>query len=151
LYQFPLPLMLAAAVAGAVRLRRERPADLIGLVVLLAVNVWFAFSYQVPDRFAFYLPVYLLVALLAAPGLDAMLARAAAGGAGRRTALALAAFTTGIAPPIVYALAPGIVGTRLPSVFPSARELPGRDPILFHLYPGKRGYDGARRFCLDAL
>jgi hypothetical protein len=34
---------------------------------------------------------------------------------------------------------------------PAVRDLPGRDAVLYHLYPGKTGYDGARRFGEEAF
>jgi hypothetical protein len=48
-----------------------------------------------------------------------------------------------LAPLLVYPLAAraaGAVATRLAP----ARQLPGRDPVVFYLFPGKGGYTGAR-------
>ena len=147
LYQFPVPLILAAAIAGLLRLGRERRADLTGLLLLYATNALFAFSYQVPDRFAFYLPSYLVLALLAAPGLDRLLVLARP----RAAAVALAGLVCVVTPPIVYRMAPALIESGRLSRFPSPRPIPGRDPLLFHLYPGKNGDDGALRFSVEAL
>ncbi|HZI94314.1 MAG TPA: DUF2723 domain-containing protein, partial [Patescibacteria group bacterium] len=105
LYQFPLPLVLVGAAVGLIRLRRERPIDLTGLAILYATNVLFAFSYQVPDRFAFYLPSYLIIALAAAPGFDRMAGWVAATPRARAAWLLPVFAVVVVAPPLLYALA----------------------------------------------
>ncbi|HEY3175497.1 MAG TPA: DUF2723 domain-containing protein [Candidatus Polarisedimenticolia bacterium] len=151
LYQFPLPLMLGAAVAGGARLWRERRAEAIGLALLYATTAAFAFSYQAKDRFAFYLPSYLVVAILGACGLDALLS-ALTPRRLRPVHAALAAGALCVAgPPIAYHLAARLAGPAIVKLGPAARNLPGRDAALYHLDPDKSGNDGARRFCEEAF
>jgi hypothetical protein len=142
LYQFPVPLMLAAAAIGIARLWRHKRAQAVGLGLLYATTAAFAFSYQVKDRFAFYLPSYLAIAIAGACGLDAILSRLP----GRRAALISAALVCVAAPPAVYILAGHLAGPMLAKLGLAVRDLPGRDAVLYHLYPGKAGYNGARRF-----
>ena len=56
------------AAAGLLRLAIARPARALLLFLLYAVNVGFAFSYNVGDAHVFYLPSHLMIALLAAVG-----------------------------------------------------------------------------------
>jgi len=142
LYQFPVPVILVAAAAGV---RRVPLALRLGLALLYICSAGFAFSYPVQDRFAFYLPSYLVIALLAAPGIDLFLERVGH----RRLAVAALFVVAVVVPPIVYRLAP-LAATSIPEVR-SVRAIPGRDAALYHLYPGKRGDDGARRFCEEAF
>jgi hypothetical protein len=158
-YQFPVPVILVAAVVG---LRRVPLAPRVGLGLIYICSAGFAFSYPVQDRFAFYLPSYLVVALFAAPGIDALLARASAvknrgvpvessppGIHLHRFAVASLFIVAVAVPPIVYRLAP-LAASAIPEVR-GVRAIPGRDAALYHLYPGKRGDDGARRFCEEAF
>ena len=57
------------AVVGVIRLSIAQPARAVLLLLLYAVNVAFAFSYNVGDTHVFYLPSHLVVALLAAIGI----------------------------------------------------------------------------------
>jgi hypothetical protein len=150
-YQFPLLVILAALVFGVARLRRERPDCLGGLLILYVCSAGFAFGYQVKDRFAFYLPSYLIVALAAAPGLDRLMRRFGGGVAGRAASLIIAGLLCVVAPPIIYGLAASRAEALTVWKGLSARTLPGRDPAGYFLYPGKAGEDGARRFADEAL
>ncbi|HZE88843.1 MAG TPA: DUF2723 domain-containing protein [Verrucomicrobiae bacterium] len=144
LYQFPTLVILVAAVFGVRRLSvrgRDDRGVLTGLALIYLASAGFAFSYPAQDRFAFFLPSYLVVAIVAAPGLDAILDRAPS----RRVAVAAAALVCVVAPPVLYRLAPLVAGA-IPEVH-GVRSIPGRDAALYHLYPGKRGDDGARRYC----
>ncbi len=147
LYQFPVPLLLAGAVLGLWRVRRGERA---GLLLLYGVNAVFAFDFQVKDRFAFFLPSYLIVALLAGPGLDPVLAglrRLAPGGA----AVALVFILCVAAPPLFYHAAPALAEAGLLPAVGAVRRLPGRDSARYYLDPDKRGDEGARRFAEGAL
>jgi len=147
LYQFPVPLMLAAAVIGVFRVRRGLRA---GLLLLYAVNVAFAFHYQVKDRFVFFLPSYLILALLAAVGLDPVLGalrRALPGAA----ALVMVFICCVVIPPFLYRSAPALADAGLLPGTERVRRLPGRDAARYYLDPDKRGDDGARRFAEGAL
>jgi len=55
-----------------------------------------------------------------------------------------------LAPLVVYPLAV-VLGGALAVRLAPARQLPGRDPVVFYLWPPKTGYTGARRFGEAAL
>lgn len=147
LYQFPVPLMLLAAVVGMAALWRRRAGIAFGLGMIYLVNAAFAFAYPFRDRYAFYLPSYLIVAVLAAVGLDVLIGRTRS----RMLSWAVAAVICVAAPPVVYKIAAreaeGLFGRWLPPM----RELPGRDPVRFHLDPDKSGHREARRYAEAAL
>jgi len=72
-----LGLALPLGVAGAVVLYRRGPMArklLVGLGLVMVANLGFAASYDVPDMEVYFLVAYLLIALLAAFGADALLA-----------------------------------------------------------------------------
>ncbi|HKY34259.1 MAG TPA: DUF2723 domain-containing protein [Candidatus Polarisedimenticolia bacterium] len=149
IYQFPIPLVIGAALAGLTRL----PSRVRGPILLLyGASVLLPLRYDVKDRFAFFLPSYLLIAVVAAPGLDRILAwiqSRLAGAAGpAASCLALLAVA---APPVVYdgvaRRLPGLALSRVDAI----RQLPGRDKARYHLYPGKRGETSAGLFAQAAL
>jgi len=135
LYQFPLTLPLA--VSGVWSLwRSERP-----LCIYLALaglgSALFAFDFQVPDRYVFYLPAYLIVALFIGEGAAPILKRRPA--RGRLLAAAVAA------PLALYLLLP--LGLNALDLNPlGLRDLPYRNGNLFHLLPAKTAYWGPRTF-----
>jgi hypothetical protein len=69
--QFGWPGALLA-IPGIVRLAGESWRRGVLMVILYAVNVGFAYSYNVGDAHVFYLPSHLILALLAAPGIVAV-------------------------------------------------------------------------------
>jgi len=143
LYQFPAALFVALLALPAVARRGRAAAWLLGLAYLS--NTCFTLSFHVNDQFVFYLPGYLVLAILAGVGASAILGRMGAGGLWpARAALAIAFVAL---PVTLYAAAPAIFRS-----FPvlSVRAMPGRDPSFF-LWPPKNGYTGARDFAEDAL
>ncbi len=147
LYQFPIPLMLVAALAGMVALWRRQAGVAFGIGLIYVGNAAFAFAYPFRDRYAFYLPSYLMVAVLAAVGLDWLLK----GRRNRVLAWAIAGLVCVAAPPLFYKVAVREAVGPAGRLLPPLRELPGRDPVKFHLDPDKRGQDGARRWAEAAL
>lgn len=168
-YQFPPALVLA--LPGAWRLWQERRAVLAGLALLYAGNALLPLTFYVRDRFLFFLPSYLPVALLIGAGAAELAER----GLTFRRAPALASDrgSSGIGPPlsplssgprvrwpalaallaaplVVYPLAAATAGAAAARLAP-ARRLPGRDPIAFYLLPPKAGYYGARDYAAQAM
>ena len=125
LYQFPLTWPLG--VWGALALWREDRGALSGLLLLYAGNVLLILLHHprgiaLRDRFLFFLPSYLPVALLLGSGARRCWTGSCAG-AGGGCDLALA-----LAPLLLYPLA-ARVGGALASRLSPARQLPGRDPV----------------------
>jgi tetratricopeptide (TPR) repeat protein len=70
---------------------RDRRAS-ASLALLAGANLLFALNYHIPDKEGYFLPVYLVVVLLAAEGFEALVKLAPGGGRGARAAgLVLAA------------------------------------------------------------
>jgi hypothetical protein len=158
LYQFPIPIVPAAAVAGWRRIPAPAAAESRGIdpavrwavTIIYMVSVFFAISYPVKDRYAFYLPSYVALAILAAPGIDALLERLRPR-LGPIVAAALVSITCVVAPPILYAVAPSLPIARTLVAKMHARDLPGRDAAAYHLNPDKRGVTGAEEFAEGAM
>jgi len=155
-YQF-VGLGLLLAGLGLVYAWRRWPRGLASFTGLLyAVPALFAFAYQVGDRYVFYLPSYLPVAVWLAAGIDGwqqrQQARAnhdAALPAGRyRLRLALLALLI-LVPVSVYRLTPEVI-SRL-GVQRDARYVPGPNSRYFVLWPPKTNYYDARAFAESAL
>ncbi len=144
-YQYPLGLI--AAAAGIVSLWRHRRAAAWFLILAFGVPALLALNFHVRDQYVFYLPAYLVVAILVGAGAAALWdALTALRPAARAALLALALLATPVA---LYAVAPRIAG-ELGKEILSMREIPGRD-IGFFLWPPKNGYTGALRFVEGAF
>lgn len=142
---FPTPIVLLAVV-GVRFLHRRLPRPLfLVFVLLLIVHFLFAARYRVPDQYAFFIPVVVILALFTGAGLDVFLRRPSPA----RTALACAAIAW---MPVFYALLPPLA-RRLPAAIVPLpkRPVPYRDPYAWFLRPWKTGYRGAERFGREAL
>ncbi len=152
LYQFPLPLVPLAAAAGAFRLWRRRRSLATALACVSLANLLFVLAHDVKDRFAFCLPVYLLIAVTAAPGLEAIDGLLGPMSVRARRALWAAAWALAVGlPPLAYHQAPALLAPRLAEGPGLLRGLPHRDAAGWYLRPGKRGDAGARRFAEESL
>lgn len=149
LYQFPVPLLIVASLIGVTRIPRETR---VGLLLIYGINVLFAFRFPANDRFAFYLPSYLIVALMAAPGLDRIQALLPMSTRSLRPYLAAVMAVAVVAlPPVIYHFAPFIIGEMVTSKSYSIRNLPGRNAARYYLDPDKREEQSARQFAEDVL
>lgn len=159
-YQFPVAILLA--VPGLLAAWRRDRSALVGLLVIYAGNVALVAFQHAPgvyvrDQFIFFLPSYLPVALLIGLGAAALLDGSVwqsrlrlPESSGVRRAAGWAVWVALAAPLAVYpvaALTAGALATRLSP----ARNLPGRDPVLYYLLPPKTGYTGARAYAESAL
>jgi hypothetical protein len=148
-YQFPLAWLLALLGLSALW-RRDRGA-LLGVALLYAGSGALPLLLRVADRFLFFLPSYVPVALLVGVGAgaapewwQARLASTRARLSGALLAVLL------LAPVAIYPLAAAVGGAFAARLAP-ARHLPGRDPVWFYLWPPKTGYTGARTYGEAAL
>jgi hypothetical protein len=152
-YQF-VGLALILGLAGLAASWRRLPRSLWFFVLLLyLVPALFAFSYQVGDRFVFFLPSYLAVTIWIGFGADAIVdtwSRFVAAPAIRRLLIAgLLALLVAL-PVVVYRLTPDVMeefGIR----FRDDRRVPGPNGRYFLLWPPKNGYYDARVFAEGAL
>ena len=135
LYQFPLSAALAAPGLG--RLRTGRKWAALFLLLVCLGSAAFAFDFQAPDRYVFYLPAYVVIAIWIGVGADWLLSR-------RWPAAALGAASL-LAPVILYVALPLSLNALRLNPF-GLRQLPYRDGNLFHLLPAKAGYVGPRIF-----
>ena len=141
---FPTPNVLLFLI-GCYGLRRVRPAAFRNVVLaLLVLFLLFAFRYTVSDRYAFFIPVYCLAALLIGLGAQEIVSRV------RHWTVPWLIALFCLLPIGVYAAAPQLarhagvrIGTR--------QDIPYRDDYAYFLRPWKTGYDGAERFAAEAL
>lgn len=125
---------------GLLALRRFSPSRSMANLVwaMLILFFIFAFRYNVPDRYAFFIPFYCLVCLLIGLGFHRVVA-------GRRKIVTRAAFAVAFLPIPIYTLAP-IIAEKVEFRLPTKREIPYRNDYIWFLRPWHRGCDGPQRF-----
>jgi hypothetical protein len=153
-YQFPSPA-LVLGFFGIWELRRRPPVAAL-LLLTVAANALIFIRHTVwPSagnaKYVFYIADYVVFAICAGMGADAIVRRIAAEPVALRRAVAVAALTVvALLPPAVYALVPRVADRTGIDVV-HAPTLPYRDNNQFFLNPNKRGERGARRFGEEAL
>ena len=146
--QFPGPALLLGALAWISLPRWRRSPAWQALALLYLTCTAFAFSYHVNDQYAFYLPGYLVFAPFTGLGWD--LAGEKFPRLRQRPGPALGLGLAVLLPPLAYAvLAGGLAGLELNPL--GIRQLPGREPNWFFLWPAKNGYHGAEQYGLEIL
>jgi hypothetical protein len=145
--QFASPAFVLL-LAGGWAARRILDQRWHALGVLYLASAVFAFSYRVNDQYAFYLPSYVAAAPFIGLGWQTLAERwPVLRPAPRRWALAASLL---LIPPLVYAsLALGL--RQLDRNPLGVRQLPGREPNTYFIWPGKAGYFGARDYGAQAL
>ena len=138
--QFPSPAILFGLV-GFASIREWTRVDKWKIVaVLYATCVVFAFSYRVNDQYVFYLPSYIAFALMIGLGWDALSRKKS-----RLNRPLIAKTLVGLVvvfPPLVYfGLAHAFDNLGINPM--QIRELPGREPSNYFLWPAKNNYWGA--------
>ncbi|MBP7049666.1 MAG: DUF2723 domain-containing protein [Phycisphaerae bacterium] len=141
---FPTPNILLF-LAGCYGLRRIQPTAFRNVVLAAgAMFLVFAFRYTVPDRYAFFIPFYCLVAVGIGVGAQEVMSRT------RRRHMPCLIVAFSLLPVGVYAAAPELaeranlrIGTR--------QDIPYRNDYEYFLRPWKIGYIGAERFATEAM
>jgi hypothetical protein len=145
LLNFPTPniVLFFAGCLGLFKLSPSRPFR----NVLLAVTILFfafAFRYTVPDRYAFFIPFYCMVAVFMGSGMHLLQERI------KSKVLVPVVLAFGLLPIGVYAVAPTIakkthlnIGTRA--------DIPYRDDYKYFLQPWRTADRGAEEFAEKAL
>ena len=103
----------------------------------------FAISYRVNDHYVFFLPGYLIFALLVGQGWDFAVQRWQ--WFARRGTQLLALLLMVTLPPLLYYTAGTTLAARHINPL-GIRELPGREPNTFFLWPWKHKYAGAANY-----
>lgn len=140
LYQFPLALLLAGP--GLRRLWTDQRWAFAFLGLAWLGNTAFLFDLQVPDRYVFFLPSYIIVAIWIGVGSDWLIQRRRIG--------PLLEVATLLAPIALYVTLPLTLNALELNPF-GFRNLPHRNGNLFHLLPAKTGYTGPRQFGEEVL
>lgn len=151
-YQFIGPALILGVI-GFWRSWRSLPLNLSVFIALLYfVTAAFAFSYQVGDRYVFFLPSYLVFAIWIALGADSVMTQVKR----KVTPSTYAIMVFGlialalITPTLVYRITPAVM-TRFEISFREGRYVPGPNSRYFILWPPKNGYYDARHFAEAAL
>jgi hypothetical protein len=145
LFNFPSPniLLFFAGCFGVFKL--SRPGGLrsvaVGLLVLFFV---FAFRYTVPDRYAFFIPFYCMVAILTGVGTCWLQDWT------NHKVVAPLVLLFSVLPVGIYVVAPTLV-RRTPLDIGTRNDIPYRDDYSYFVQPWKTGYRGAGRFAREAL
>jgi hypothetical protein len=135
--------------AGTRPLYQRNPRWLASVpVILFAAHLLFAARYDIVDQYTFFIPTYVAMSLLLAPGVDRLLQ---ARGVWRQLRWPL--IVTLFWSPLAYAVLPSVVpwiAARVALPIPT-RRVPNRDPLRWFLQPWHTGYDGPERFVREAL
>ena len=152
-YQFPGPALLLGLVGIVLSWRRVHRDVAVFLALLYLVPAAFAFSYQVGDRYVFFLPSYLAFSVWIGIGIDALLAawRPRRTGAPVSAPLLIGLAILLIALPVAtYRLTPDVMA-YLGITFRQGRPAPGPNSRYLLLWPPKAGYTDARSYAEAAL
>lgn len=146
--QFPSPALIAGILALVSFRRWITDARWQMLAVLYLTDTVFAFSYRVNDFYVFYLPSYVAFALFIGLGWDVLTQSQRQLKTPQVQGALLAAVV--VLPPLVYlALATTLTALGLNPL--QIRELPGREPNRYFLWPGKESYFGAHDYGTELL
>lgn len=142
---FPTPVIFLL-FPGLVVLRRVVKAP-IGWVIIgsTIAHGLFAVRYDVPDQHTFLLPTYVLFAMLAAVGMDAVFDRC------RAKTVVIVVGLLSMVGPLVYATAPPVLKRFAPDLRAPKRNVPYRDRFTWFYHPWRCGYDGTERFARETL
>jgi len=143
-YNFPTPNVLFF-LAGLYGLRKTSPARSFAIILLALLVLFFvfAFRYTVPDRYAFFLPFYCLVAVLVGVGFDLIITWF------NRKILVYPVFLCALLPILAYIIVP-FVAEKKQFKLPT-RTIAYRQEYTWFLQPWKTGYQGAERFASEVL
>jgi len=118
--------------------------DVWGTVAVLYVTAaLFAAGYRVNDQFAFFLPSYVAFAFFIGAGWDVASTKIPAARLPMVACTAMIAVAT--IPPLAYRGAAEVF-VRMDLNPLAIRDLPGREPNRYFLWPSKRGYGGAEAY-----
>ena len=145
LLNFPTPNFLFF-FAGLFVLWKKAPGRSFANIIIAMLMLYFvfAFRYTVPDRHAFFLPFYCLVAAAIGLGADAFLMRY------NYKSLVLVVLVFTLLPIPTYFITPAVARKAYKSLGQRRQRL-YRDEYKYWLQPWKTGYRGAERFANETL
>jgi hypothetical protein len=145
LLNFPTPNILFGAV-GIFGLWRLAPRTGFGVVIvcLLALFFVFAFRYTIVDRYAFFIPFYVMFSIMLGLGAHLVMEKK------QCRKLAVLVLLLALLPVPAYAVAPEAARGYYP-LLGERRQIPYRDNYAYFLRPWQTGYYGADRFAEEAL
>jgi hypothetical protein len=145
LLNFPTPnfLLFFAGLFGLFKVSKNQGFRnvLLGLIVLFFI---FAFRYNVPDRFAFFLPFYCMVSVFVGLGAYFFLEQI------NRKVFVVLVLLFSFLPVAVYAVAPAWA-EKMQFNLGTRNNVPYRNDYKYFLQPWKTGYRGAEHFADEAL
>jgi hypothetical protein len=145
LFNFPTPNLLLFLIGGYALFRISISRDLRNiLLVLIALFFVFAFRYPVPDRYAFFIPFYIMTSVFMGFGTHYLLSRI------NHKALGFLVILFSLLPVGVYSIAPTMAG-RMQFNIGTRNDIPYREDNVYFLRPWKTGYRGPERFADEAL
>ncbi|MCP4644944.1 MAG: hypothetical protein GY851_31170, partial [bacterium] len=140
---FPTPLALLAPIGLWTTWKQPRTRWFAAVTAtIFAIGFVFAFRYEVPDQYVFFMPCYVLFTLLVAVAITHVKALS-----GPRQAVCL---VLAVLPIAVYEVAPGLM-RRWNISIGVKRHIPFRDSYTYFIRPRKNGEDGADRFAHTVL
>lgn len=144
-FNFPTPnaLLFLAGCYGLFKIKIGRSLRniLLSLTVLFFI---FAFRYNVPDRYAFFIPFYCMCSILIGFGAGILLEKI------NNKALMPLILILGLLPVGVYVAAPALA-KKMQINISTREDIPYRDDYKYFLQPWKTGYRGAEQFADEAL
>jgi len=141
-----LNLLGPLVIVGMVSLRRLGTMAACAIAAITVIEVAFVIRYCRPDMFTFSLPSLLMLAVIAAVGAGALMARSV----WLRRLTFVGLVLSPVVQPAAYAAGPWLAraaGLKVSRI----RQLPFRDDLRYWLVPWKHNEDSAERFARAAL
>ena len=145
LLNFPTPniLLFFAGCFGLSKTSLNRSFRNV-VLALTALFFLFAFRYTVPDRYAFFIPFYCLVAIIIGFGMDNLQSQK------NHKVHSFFVLLFCLLPVGVYAALP-LLAEKIQLNIGTRNDIPYRDDYEYFLRPWKTGYKGAELFANEAL
>ena len=139
-YNFPTPniILFFVGIYGLTKVPRGFGYAKI-LLVLLVLYFIFAFRYTVPDRYAFFIPLYCLVSILIGVGFELLIT------AFKYKILCWIVFIFALLPVPIYIAVP-YIAEKLEFNISTRADVPYRNDYTWFLQPWKIGYHGTEKF-----
>lgn len=145
LFNFPTPNIMLFFVGGFVLFKTSPNRSFRNIVLALTTLFFiFAFRYTVPDRYAFFIPFYVMVSIIIGLGIHYLLDRI------NHKAIIIPILFFSLLPVGLYATAP-IMTKRMQLKIGTRNDIPYRQDHAYFLRPWKTGYKGPERFADEVL
>ncbi len=144
-YNYPTPniLFFFVGLGGLYKFAPTRSFANI-LIALLILFFLFAFRYDVPDRYAFFMPFYCLVPILIGLGFNILVKHK------NKLFFSYSVLIFALLPIPAYIIAP-VLAERMQFNLPTKRTIPYRNDYIWFLRPWQTGYRGPEQFAADVF